>query len=85
MHCPLKRSELEDGAATLMMRRLPEDWGAQRILEWLRENEIKLSQMDLCCVCVCVKHLDLVKTFHLALLSRLHVDRGLAEGLSVCV
>ncbi|CAE7668454.1 unnamed protein product [Symbiodinium sp. CCMP2456] len=28
------------------MRRLPEDWDAQRILEWLRENKIKLSQID---------------------------------------
>ena len=46
MRCPLKRSGLEDGATTLMIRRLPEDWGAQRILEWLRENRIKLSQID---------------------------------------
>ncbi|CAE7254558.1 unnamed protein product [Symbiodinium sp. CCMP2592] len=46
MRRALKRSGLEDGATTLMMRRLPEDWDAQRILEWLRDNKIQLSQID---------------------------------------
>eukprot|EP00439_Symbiodinium_sp_Y106_P055705 s2705_g7.t1 len=46
MRRALKRSGLEDGATTLMMRRLPEDWDARRILEWLRDNKIKLSQID---------------------------------------
>eukprot|EP00439_Symbiodinium_sp_Y106_P066456 s1888_g10.t2 len=29
-----------------MLRRLPEDWDAQRIVEWLRENRLKLTQID---------------------------------------
>ncbi|CAE7886838.1 unnamed protein product [Symbiodinium sp. KB8] len=43
---PQRRSGLTEAATTLMLRRLPEDWDAQRIVEWLRENRLKLTQID---------------------------------------
>ena len=43
---PFKRSGLEPGVTTLMLRRLPEDWGALSVLHWLQQNKIKLRQID---------------------------------------